>query len=177
MLTPEDRERLRRIARETVDSWVRQGVKPSFEVEEGPLREPRGVFVTLRRDGRLRGCIGFIEGIEPLWEAVRDMAVRAAAHDPRFPPVEAVELEDLEIEISVLSPLEPLSDPADVEVGRHGLMVRRGPRSGLLLPQVPVEHGWDRETFLEQTCFKAGLPPGAWKDPGTVILAFEAEVF
>lgn len=177
MLTPEDRERLRRIARETVASWVRQGGKPSFDVPEGPLQEARGVFVTLRSGGRLRGCIGFLEGIEPLWEAVRDMTVRAAAHDPRFPPVEAFELEDLEIEISVLSPLEPVSDPSEIEVGRHGLMVRRGPSSGLLLPQVPVEHGWDRETFLEQTCFKAGLPPGAWKDPGTVILAFEAEVF
>ncbi len=177
MLKDEEREFLLRVARETVDAWVRENRKPSFEPPPGVLREPRGAFVTLRKDGMLRGCIGLIEPIQPLWEAVRDMAASAATRDPRFPPLQTEEIPGLDIEISVLSPLHLLEDPEDVDVGVHGILIREGAYSGLLLPQVAVEHGWDRETYLDQTCLKAGLPPGSWKKPGVEVRVFTAEVF
>jgi len=141
------------------------------------LREPLGAFVTLKLGGRLRGCIGMIQGAGELYRTVWDMAGSAAFRDPRFPSVSAEEFERLEYEISILSPIEPCPDPNLVEVGRHGLIMMRGGRSGLLLPQVPVEWNWDRETFLAQTCVKAGLERNAWSDPGTTILWFEAVVF
>ena len=141
------------------------------------LREPHGAFVTLTLRGRLRGCIGHIVGDAPLFETIGEMAQAAAFGDPRFPPLSREEFEQVAVEISVLSPLTPCPDPALVTVGRHGLLVRRGGRSGLLLPQVPVEWGWDRETFLDQTCRKAGMEPGCWRDPATTLFWFEAEVF
>jgi AmmeMemoRadiSam system protein A len=177
MLTDEDREALRTLARDTVELWVREGRKPEFDPAPGVLSEPRGAFVTLRTGGRLRGCLGLVEGVRPLWETVRDMAANAASSDPRFPSVDAAELHDLDIEISVLSPLFPLEDPEDVTVGTHGLCICKGMRSGLLLPQVAEEEGWDRETFLDQTCWKAGLAPGCWKERDTEILGFTADVF
>jgi len=124
-----------------------------------------GVFVTLKRGGRLRGCIGTLECRRPLAEEIAGVAVSAAREDPRFTPVTAAELDDLEVEVSVLGPLEPIDplDPAAFEIGRHGLVVEQGRRRGLLLPQVAVEWGWDREQFLAQTCVKAGLPPHAWR--------------
>jgi len=141
------------------------------------LRETYGAFVTLKKRGRLRGCIGHVVGDRPLWETVSRMAQSAAFGDPRFPPVTADEYDDLDLEISILSPLEECPDPRQVQIGRHGLVVRKGVRSGLLLPQVPVEWKWDRETFLAHTCLKAGLPETAWKDPDATLLWFEAEVF
>ena len=141
------------------------------------LRRQFGAFVTLTINGRLRGCIGHIVGDRPLYETIAGMAEAAAFGDPRFPPLSRREFENVAIEISILSPLTPCPDPALVTVGRHGLLVRQGSRSGLLLPQVPVEWGWDRETFLDQTCHKAGLAPGCWKDPATTLFWFEAEVF
>lgn len=153
--------------------------RPPAEAPVAPrLLEPGGAFVTLSRrsDGGLRGCIGFIEASRPLAEAVAEAAVLAATADTRFEPVEAAELERLQLEISVLSPLEP-ARPEDVVVGRHGLMIRHAGRSGLLLPQVAEEHDWDRETFLDQTCRKAGLPQGAWRQPGAELRAFTAQVF
>jgi len=141
------------------------------------LREPFGAFVTLSLRGRLRGCIGHIIGDKPLYETIGEMAEAAAFGDPRFPPLSRAEFDEVAVEISILSPLAPCPDPKLVEVGRHGLLLRRSGRSGLLLPQVPVEWGWDRETFLDQTCHKAGLEPGCWKNPETVIFWFEAEVF
>ena len=136
-----------------------------------------GAFVTLTIDGRLRGCIGHIVGDQPLCDTIAAMAEAAAFGDPRFPPLTRQEFDRVAIEISILGPLEPCPDPARVIVGRHGLLARRGGRSGLLLPQVPVEWGWDRETFLDQTCRKAGLEPGCWRDPATTLYWFEAEVF
>jgi AmmeMemoRadiSam system protein A len=118
-----------------------------------------------------------VVGVEPLWRSVRDNAVNAAFHDPRFPPLEPSELDDVEIEISALTPLRPVSTPEEVRVGVHGVMIERGPYRGLLLPQVAVEYGWDRETFLDHTCRKAGLAPGCWKDPATRIEVFSADVF
>ncbi|WP_461208888.1 AmmeMemoRadiSam system protein A [Desulfocurvus sp. DL9XJH121] len=141
------------------------------------LSRPFGAFVTLTKGGRLRGCIGNVVGEAPLWDTVGRMACSAAFEDPRFQPLAAGEFEDLSLEISILSPLSLCPDPVLVEVGRHGLLISHRGRSGLLLPQVPVEWGWDRETFLSQTCLKAGLPPDTWKCSGPVLYWFEAEVF
>jgi hypothetical protein len=136
-----------------------------------------GAFVTLKRGGQLRGCIGHLQGTKPLHQTVWDMARSAAFKDPRFPPVRLEEINDLSTEISILGPIEPCPDPSQIEIGRHGLIVKRGVQQGLLLPQVATEWGWDREQFLEQTCLKAGLGPTAWREPGTEVLWFEAEVF
>jgi len=136
-----------------------------------------GAFVTLKRGGSLRGCIGNIIGQGPLYRTVWNMARAAAFQDPRFPPLTSAELADLDIEISILGPVEPCPDPELVEIGRHGLIMRQGAHQGLLLPQVPLEWGWDREQFLAQTCRKAGLPALSWRLPGTQIFWFEAVVF
>ncbi len=139
------------------------------------LEEPRGVFSTLYLRGELRGCVGYVAPIKPLFQAVAETACAAAFEDSRFGPVSPAEAPELKISLSVLSQLFPIS-AEQVEVGRHGLVISDGMRRGLLLPQVPVEHGWDRETFLEQTCRKAGLPMDAWKKSAT-IEGFVAEVF
>ena len=143
-----------------------------------PLSERRGAFVTLRRreDGELRGCVGLVAPEQRLPETVAKAAVAAALSDGRFPPVEMFELPELVLEISVLGPLHPIR-PEEVVVGRDGLMLRFEGRQGLLLPQVAGEHGWDRETFLEKVCWKAGVPSGSWRRPEAEILAFTAEVF
>ena len=140
------------------------------------LTETRGAFVTLKTNGRLRGCIGRLRTDQPLIKTVSQMAIQAAFHDPRFPPLDLNEVEDLTLEISVLTPFEQIHDINKIEVGTHGLMITRGYYQGLLLPQVPVEQGWDREQFLGYTCRKAGLAPDAWKK-GASIYRFSAQVF
>ena len=132
--------------------------------------------MTLHRDGDLRGCIGRIDAPDPLAEVVAECAVSAAIRDPRFPAVTHEELPLLDVEISILTPLERVNDASEIAVGRHGLVIRQGFQNGLLLPQVATEWGWDRDTFLAQTCRKAGLPPDAWRR-GAEIFKFEAEVF
>lgn len=139
------------------------------------LAEVRGAFSTLRVQGRLRGCIGYVAATHPLYRTVAETAQAAAFDDPRFAPVTGVEVPLLNVEISVLSPLRPIL-PGEVVVGVHGLVIAKTGRRGLLLPQVPVEWGWDRETFLAQTCQKAGLPPDAWMQDAD-LQAFTAEVF
>ena len=139
------------------------------------LSEPRGAFTTLYCQGKLRGCVGYPTALLPLFRTVIETARAAAFDDPRFIPLTIAEAGDLAVSLSVLSPLKPISADA-VEVGRHGLLISDGPRRGLLLPQVPVEQGWDRITYLEQTCRKAGLPLDAWQT-GAAIEAFTAEVF
>jgi len=139
------------------------------------LAELRGVFTTLYHRGRLRGCVGYIQAIAPLYRAVAETARSAAFADSRFEPVSHEELDGLELSLSVLSPPQPI-DPAQIEIGRHGLLISQHGYRGLLLPQVAAEHGWDRETFLDETCHKAGLPPDAWRR-GARIEAFTAEVF
>ncbi len=141
------------------------------------LDQPFGAFVTLKKNDQLRGCIGRLDAAAPLRETIARMAQAAAFEDPRFPPVSLEEFDALDIEISILSPIEPCPDTELIEIGRHGLVIRSGGRSGLLLPQVPVEWGWDRQEFLQHTCRKAGLPPDAWRKQGTQLLWFEAEVF
>src|SRR5664280_1115688 len=142
---------------------------PKFTVDSETLKEKRGAFVTLKKRGHLRGCIGYIKAVKPLWEAVQEMAVAAAFHDPRFPSLKSDEIRDLSYEISVLSPLKRIKDINEIEVGKHGLYIVRGYNSGLLLPQVALEYEWDRESFLKETCYKAGLPPQAWMDKETEI--------
>jgi AmmeMemoRadiSam system protein B/AmmeMemoRadiSam system protein A len=172
-LGPDGKKELLRISREAVTAAVRGKAAPVVESSVAGLAEDRGVFVTLTRSGRLRGCIGYIEPILPLAEAVARCAAAAAIRDPRFDPISPAELQDIEIEISVLTPPLRISDPAKVRVGKHGLILSRG---GVLLPQVAVENHWSREEFLAQACLKAGLPEDAWKK-GADIFIFEAIVF
>ena len=147
----------------------------SLEPPSAHLGESRGVFTTLYWKGELRGCVGYALPITSLYRAVIETARGAAFDDPRFAPVTPEELPDLKVSLSVLSPLKAIR-PEEVEIGLHGLLVTLGQRRGLLLPQVPLEHGWDRIQFLEQTCRKAGLPGDAWKS-GATLQAFTAEVF
>jgi AmmeMemoRadiSam system protein A len=176
-LTPDDGRRLLELARRAIEAKL-GGRALEGAPTEGALGEARGAFVTLRRreDGELRGCIGFTEPTYPLVETVARAAAAAATSDGRFEPVALAELPRLTLDISVLGPLQPIA-PADVRVGTHGLLIRFGGQAGLLLPQVAVEQGWDARTLLEQTCRKAGLPPGSWRQPGAELLAFTATVF
>ena len=155
-----------------------EGYKPDYPLPPSDkLKENLGAFVTLKIKGKLRGCIGNIVGEGPLWKTIIRMAREAAFNDPRFPELTPGEMQQLELEISILSPLEPVPDINMIEPGRHGLVVRKGPYSGLLLPQVPLEWGWDRETFLAQTCRKAGLSADCHKDQDVEIFWFQAVVF
>ncbi|HYC92994.1 MAG TPA: AmmeMemoRadiSam system protein A [Thermoanaerobaculia bacterium] len=179
MLTAEQRQTLLSIARRSIEALL-QGRRPELDRSglDEALTRPSGAFVSLHtKDGDLRGCIGSIEAVAPLCEAVASSAVNAAFRDPRFHPLRAEELPNVHIEISVMSPIVGVADVGEIEVGRDGLIIRRGGRAGLLLPQVATEYGWDRETFLRQTCIKAGLSPDAWRTPECRIERFSAEVF
>lgn len=179
MFTEEQKRALVRIARDAVVRATGGVTDRGVDVAEaGEFPEASGAFVTLKRGGRLRGCIGTLECRRALDQEVARVAVSAAREDPRFEPLRAAELDDLEVEVSVLGSLERI-DPFDehaFEIGRHGLVVEQGFRRGLLLPQVATEWGWDRETFLAQTCLKAGLPPDAWRK-GATVYRFTGEVF
>jgi MEMO1 family protein len=176
-VTAAEKKRLHQIAKQSIEARLRGDKPPKLDNLKGTLKEPRGAFVTLKKRGELRGCIGHIVGSKPLAETVAEMAEAAAFLDRRFSPVTAAEFPDLEIEISALTPLERISDVSVIRVGTHGIVLRQGSHSGLLLPQVATEYGWDRTTFLEQTCRKAGLPRDAWKDRDVEIYIFSAEVF
>jgi AmmeMemoRadiSam system protein A len=172
--SPEERRLLLQLAhRSILSAFAGQG--PDETSFSPHLSEPRGVFTTLYCRGSLRGCVGYPSPSAPLYRAVAETARAAAFEDSRFWPVTEAEAPGLEISLSVLSPLFPIR-PTEVEVGRHGLVISSGSRRGLLLPQVPIECEWDRETFLEQTCRKAGLPPETWRK-GATLEAFTAEVF
>jgi AmmeMemoRadiSam system protein B/AmmeMemoRadiSam system protein A len=177
-LTRQEKEELLRIAKQSVETIVKERKRyqvavPAFET----LKRDRGAFVTLKEKGQLRGCIGYIAPMRALYLTVRDVAAAAAVEDPRFQPVSVAELGQLEYEISVLSPLRRVADIRQIRVGQHGLVIKKGEYEGLLLPQVPTEQGWDRKTFLEQTCAKAGLPPQAWQDEDADLFMFSALVF
>ena len=176
-LNSEEKAELLQIARDVVEAHCRGDKPPTPSVDSPTLNEHRGAFVTLHKEGKLRGCIGHIRGEKPLAETVAEMAEAAAFQDPRFPPVTSEELGLLEYEISVLTPFRQISDVEEIEVGVHGIYMKRGSCSGLLLPQVATEWGWDLNTFLEHTCTKAGLPEDAWKDKKTEIYIFSADVF
>ena len=177
ILTHEEKVFLLDVARKSIDAAVNGNPIPEFKPITNRLKEPKGVFVTLTKKGMLRGCIGYIQAINPLLNSVSKMAISAALKDPRFSPVLPDEVSELSIEISVLTPLEKIDDPEVVKVERDGIYMRKGMYSGLLLPQVATEQGWDRETFLEETCHKAGLPSNAYKDPKTEIFIFQALIF
>lgn len=178
-LTDDQRKLLLVIARQSIAS-VLEGRTPAWkddDVDE-TLRRPAGAFVTLRtREGDLRGCIGSIRAAEPLYQAIVSSATSAAFRDPRFEPLRPGDLELLELEISVMGPIEVVTNVEEIEVGRDGLIISRGQYAGLLLPQVATEYGWDRETFLDQTCVKAGLPRGAWRAGDCRVEKFSATVF
>ncbi len=174
-LTETQKKTLLDIARKTIDSYVRYRKVPEFHITEKRLLVSGATFVTIKdRYGNLRGCIGNIYPVMPLYESVIRNAISASTNDPRFPAMRPEELEEIEVEISVLSPLEPVKDPGEIEIGRDGLFIVKGSHSGLLLPQVPVEFGWDRWRFLKELCHKAGLPEDAWKD--AELYRFTAEV-
>jgi uncharacterized protein len=176
-LSEADKKLLLQIARGSIEAHLLDKPVPALESLPQSLGEPRGAFVSLHRRGQLRGCIGYLEAVKPLGQAVREMAAAAAFHDPRFRPLGQKELADLEIEISVLSPMHLVQNIDEIQVGTDGLYIVQGHCRGLLLPQVATEYKWDRLTFLAQTCCKAGLPPNAWKDPDTKIYSFTAVIF
>jgi len=175
-LTRTERVMLLGIARAAVAARIDGHPKPPLPPTTPRLLQPQGAFVTLRLALELRGCIGTITAERPLAEAVAACAIGAATEDPRFPSLEPPELPRVRFEISALGPFVVVRDPSAVVPGRHGVMVGLGPRRGLLLPQVAVEEGWDRETFLAHACRKAGLPPDAWRATARIEI-FEAEVF
>jgi AmmeMemoRadiSam system protein A len=173
-------EREKQILLNTVRESIRArlfGTKMEMPPTTPTLQQKSGAFVTLHKKGKLRGCIGYVLAYKSLIDTVREMAEAAAFNDPRFPALSPEELKDLHIEISVLSPLQTIHKPDEIHVGVHGIIIHQGSRSGLLLPQVATEYNWDRETFLNQTCRKAGLPGDCWKQPGTKIEIFSAVIF
>jgi len=178
-LNREQRELLLTMAKETVESFVTTGQAPEFDVTDERLKQKQGAFVTLTKNGQLRGCIGqIVPTDEPLWQGVREMAVAACSEDGRFNPVEKSELDELEYEVSVLSAPEAIDDWKKIELGKQGVIIRKGGRSGVFLPQVATETGWTLEEFLGQLCSqKAGLSPSCYKDKDTEIQIFSAQVF
>lgn len=168
-----------RLARQTLETYLSSRTVPTTAIESAGLKENCGAFVTLRtKEGQLRGCIGTFEADQPLWQVVQKMAISAATQDPRFNPVTRQELDDLKIEISVLSPRKRVRSAEEIVLGQHGVWLEREGRSGVFLPQVATETGWSKEEFLSQLCSqKAGLPSDCWKDSGTLIYTFTAEVF
>lgn len=175
-LTTEEKKILLSIARERIRSEL-ENTKTDFPEPTETLSTVCGAFVTLHKEGELRGCIGNIVGSKPLYKEVYELAASSAFRDPRFPPLGKDEYSHIDIEISVLTPLTKVADPEEIEVGTHGIMIKSGPHSGVLLPQVPVEQGWNREQFLDNTCRKAGLPAGCRRDENTEIYIFSALVF
>jgi AmmeMemoRadiSam system protein A len=175
-LTDAEKQILLSTAREAIEARLSR--RPArFPAPTPVLSTPCGAFVTLRSRGELRGCIGHIGASEPLVETVKEVAVSSALEDPRFQPMRPDRWAGVSIEISVLSPFERIQEVGRIQVGIHGILIRQGPRSGLLLPQVAPEQGWDRDTFLTHACYKAGLSGDAWKSPDTRIEIFHAIVF
>ena len=176
-LSDKEKNTLHTIARTAIEYHSLGKPFPEIDISSHTLKEKRGAFVTLHKHGNLRGCIGYIRGQKQLHQTIREMAVAAAFQDSRFKPVTQSELDDLDIEISVLTPLLKVSDVEEITVGKHGIYIIQDYHSGLLLPQVATEQGWDRKAFLEHTCTKAGLPEDAWKDSSTEIYIFSADIF
>lgn len=175
MISLVDQRRLLVYARQVLEARVRRQAPPALE-RGGPFDEHAGAFVTIHHRGDLRGCLGRIEPRSPLTETIADLAASVSDSDPRFRAVSALELADIDIEISILTPHRDIHSIDAIEIGRHGLIVEDGPRRGLLLPQVATEQAWDRETFVSHTCLKAGLPADAWRH-GARLYVFEAHVF
>ena len=177
MLNPEEKSALLKLARTTLESYLEDESVTPFTAESGGLAEKKGAFVSLHCGDELRGCIGQLYPDRELYKIVQHCVLSAALEDTRFMPVEKEEVGVLSIEISVLTPFRRIHQIEEIEVGKHGLYIVQGHFRGLLLPQVATQYGWDRITFLRQTCRKSGLPESAWQDPKTAIHTFEAEVF
>jgi len=178
LLSETARRDLLALARRALEAHFRGEAPPRLGSDRAEsFGQARALFVTLRRRGQLRGCIGTLSPEGDLTRTVPRFALRAALEDPRFPPLSSDELPECSIEISVLTPPAPIGNPETIEIGRDGLIIELKGRSGLLLPQVATEWGFDRERFLAEVCRKAGLPPGSWREPGTRLWAFQAEVF
>jgi AmmeMemoRadiSam system protein A len=177
MLNREERASLLKLARDTIYARLHRESAPDFKLSSKVLEQPCGAFVTLHKQGALRGCIGLVQAVKPLYQTVREMATASAFDDPRFPPLKKEEFNEIDLEISVMSPPRRIGDVKEIEVGRHGIIIKKGFHQGLLLPQVAKEQGWGREIFLEHTCYKAGLMGDCWKSDETEIYIFSAEVF
>jgi len=177
VLNDKEKKILINIAKETIKAHLDSNVQPDFYYKQKALNEEVGAFVTLKIEGKLRGCIGMLIAKEPLYVTVSEMAQQAAFHDPRFEVLKNEEYDALKVEISVLTPFKKIDSIDEIEVGKHGLMISRGYNSGLLLPQVATEYAWDKNTFLEHACIKAGLSIDAWKENDVEICVFSAEVF
>jgi len=176
-LNNDEKKFLLTLVRDVITCNVEGKVYPAADSYSETLQKKFGAFVTLHKKKALRGCIGYVEGMRPLQQTIAELAVAAAFEDPRFPPVQKEELQDLQIEISILSPLKIIKSIDEIEIGKHGLIIEQNFFRGLLLPQVATEYNWDTTTFLKQTCLKAGLPEQAWKDKNTIIKIFSAEIF
>jgi AmmeMemoRadiSam system protein B/AmmeMemoRadiSam system protein A len=172
--TDGEKKELLALARKAITEYVTNGKNPEIEIKNPKFKTDGAVFVTIKENGSLRGCIGHIQAIMPLYQSIIRNAVAACSSDPRFPSMKKEELKDMEIEISILSPFMPLKDVKDIQVGKHGLYIIKDSQTGILLPQVATEFGWDRNTFLEHVCTKAGLPKDAWKD--AELYTFTAEI-
>jgi AmmeMemoRadiSam system protein A len=177
-LSEEEKRELLELARSTITSKCSDQSHQFNIPNSDSLNEKRGSFVSLyKKQGELAGCIGFIDSPDPLYQTVIQAAEAAAFRDPRFEGIRREDLSDLKIEISALTPLELIHEPTDLEIGVHGIFLKKGDYHGLLLPQVAVRYKWNAETFLDQTCTKAGLQTGSWKEPDAEIYRFSAEVF
>jgi len=176
LLTKSEQAQLLKIARDTVVEYVSGGNVPAIETASKGLNLQSGCFVTIKQKGQLRGCIGNFISDQPLYKLVQEMAVSAATRDPRFYPMKTHDLDDFEIDISVLSPLERISSVDQIQVGTHGIYIVKGSYRGVLLPQVATEYGWNRDQFLKHTCIKAGLPEDAWNGECDIYI-FSALVF
>lgn len=176
LLNENQQKFLLRLARQTIEQYLKSGSTPQAKIEDEYLKEKRGAFVTLKVNDQLRGCIGYPLPYKTLYETIVDVAISAATQDYRFPPLTREELKETKIEISVLSLPQLIKDVKEIEVGRHGIVISKGLNKGLLLPQVPLEYDWDLETYLSHGCLKAGLDEDEWKK-GVQIEVFEAQVF
>ena len=176
-LNDHEKETLLAIARQAIVHGVRTGEEYVEPREEKVLNQRNGCFVTIKQNGQLRGCIGNFQSELPLFKEVAQMAQASATKDPRFYPMKESDLANFTLEISVLSPLQKIDDIAEIEVGKHGIYIEKSFYRGVLLPQVATEHGWDRTTFLKQTCVKAGLPTDAWEADDAEIYVFSAQIF
>jgi len=181
LLDKKEQEFLLRLARLTIESHLKGKEPPELtfkgDIDKERLSGHQGAFVTLHIHGELRGCIGAFTSQQPLYETIQEMALASAFEDPRFPPLDKRELASIDIEISVLSPLKEIRSPEEIIVGKHGIYITKGFNRGVLLPQVATEYGWDRDTFLNHTCLKAGLPAGTWKKEKVKIEVFTAQIF
>ncbi len=176
-LNSQEKQALLDIARQAILQGIETGEEYIEPREEKRLNQRNGCFVTIKQNGKLRGCIGNFQSELPLFREVAQMALASSTQDPRFYPMKPSDLDNFSLEISVLSPLQKIEDISEIEVGKHGIYIEKSFHRGVLLPQVAVEHNWDRDTFLQQTCVKAGLPTDAWQAEDAEIYIFSAQIF